>query len=70
MPVLSYVHQLFNADQCQTYIHTLRWKDRPLQCPRCQSALRSRQTTAIVGYCVSHAAMAAAERSGSTSRTQ
>ena len=37
MPVLSYVHQLFNADQCQAYIHTLRWKDRPLQCPRCQS---------------------------------
>jgi transposase-like protein len=33
MPVLSYVHQLGNADQCQTYIHTLRWKDRP----RCQS---------------------------------
>ena len=22
---------------CQSYIHTLRWKDRPLQCPRCQS---------------------------------
>src|SRR5918996_1132969 len=37
MPVLSYVHQLFNIDQCQAYIHTLRWKDRPLQCPRCQS---------------------------------
>ena len=37
MPVLSHIHQLFNADQCQTYIHTLRWKDRPLQCPRCQS---------------------------------
>ena len=37
MPVLSYVHQLFNAEQCQAYIHTLRWKDRPLQCPRCQS---------------------------------
>jgi transposase-like protein len=37
MPVLSYVHQLFNVDQCQSYIHTLRWKDRPLQCPRCQS---------------------------------
>jgi transposase-like protein len=37
MPVLSYVHQLFHADQCQSYIHTLRWKDRPLQCPRCQS---------------------------------
>jgi transposase-like protein len=37
MPVLSYLHQLFNADQCHAYIHTLRWKDRPLQCPRCQS---------------------------------
>ena len=37
MPVLSYIHQLFNIDQCQAYIHTLRWKDRPLQCPRCQS---------------------------------
>jgi hypothetical protein len=34
MPVLSYLHQLFNADQCYAYIHTLRWKDRPLQCPR------------------------------------
>src|SRR5215475_3561277 len=37
MPVLSYIHQLFNVDQCQAYIHTLRWQDRPLQCPRCQS---------------------------------
>jgi hypothetical protein len=37
MPVLSYVHELFNVDQCHAYIHTLRWKDRPLQCPRCQS---------------------------------
>ena len=26
MPVLSHLHQLFNAEQCQTYIHTLRWK--------------------------------------------
>ena len=25
MPVLSYVHELFNVDQCQAYIHTLRW---------------------------------------------
>src|SRR5205823_6112245 len=24
-------------DTCQAYIHTLRWKDRPLQCPRCHS---------------------------------
>src|SRR5919199_236059 len=37
MPVLSYLHQLFNAEHCQAYIHTLRWKERPLQCPRCQS---------------------------------
>jgi len=37
MPMLSYIHQLFSAEQCQAYIHTLRWKDRPLQCPRCQS---------------------------------
>ena len=37
MLVLSHLHQLFNAEQCQAYIRTLRWKDRPLQCPRCQS---------------------------------
>ena len=37
MSVLSYIHQLLNVDQCQAYIHTLRWKDHPLQCPRCQS---------------------------------
>ena len=37
MPIRSHLHQLFSAEQCQAYIHTLRWKDRPLQCPRCQS---------------------------------
>jgi transposase-like protein len=37
MPVLSHLHQLFNADTCHTFIHTLRWDDRPLQCPRCHS---------------------------------
>jgi hypothetical protein len=26
MPVLSYVHHLFNVDQCHVYIHTLRWE--------------------------------------------
>jgi transposase-like protein len=36
MAVLSHLHQLFNAEQCQAYIHPRRWKDRPLQCPRCQ----------------------------------
>jgi transposase-like protein len=35
MLVFLYVHQLFSAEHCQAYIHTLRWKDRPLQCPRC-----------------------------------
>ena len=38
MPVLSHLHHLFNVEQCHAYIHTLRWKDRPLQCPRCQSS--------------------------------
>src|SRR6266567_2567107 len=37
MLTLSHIHQLFNIEICQTYIHALRWKDRPLQCPRCQS---------------------------------
>jgi transposase-like protein len=37
MPVLSYVHHLFDVEQCHAYIHTLRWKNRSLQCPRCQS---------------------------------
>src|SRR5262245_52199367 len=37
MCIVSHLHQLFNADTCQSYIHALRWKDRPLQCPRCQS---------------------------------
>ena len=37
MPVLSYVHHPFSAEQCQAYIHRLRWQDRPLPCPRCQS---------------------------------
>ena len=37
MSMVSHLHQLFNAQTCQSYIHTLRWKDRPLQCPRCHS---------------------------------
>jgi len=37
MPVLSSLHQFFNPDTCHAYIHMLRWKDRPLQCPRCHS---------------------------------
>ena len=37
MSIVSHLHHLFNPETCQVYIHTLRWKDRPLQCPRCQS---------------------------------
>ena len=37
MPILSYLHQLFNADKGHAYLHTLRWQDRPLHCPRCHS---------------------------------
>ena len=37
MAMVSHLHHLFNPDTCQSYLHRLRWKDRPLQCPRCQS---------------------------------
>src|SRR2546422_1264024 len=37
MLILSYLHQLFNTDTCNAYLHTLRWKERPLHCPQCQS---------------------------------
>ena len=37
MSIVSHLHHLFDPETCQSYIHTLRWKDRPLQCPRCQS---------------------------------
>jgi hypothetical protein len=37
MSMVSHLHHLFNPETCQSYIHRLRWKDRPLQCPRCQS---------------------------------
>src|SRR6266851_9221124 len=37
MLTLAHLHQLFSIETCQTYLHALRWKDRPLQCPRCHS---------------------------------
>lgn len=37
MAMLSHLHQLFGAQTCYAYIHRLRWQERPLQCPRCQS---------------------------------
>ena len=37
MSTFSYVHQLFSTETCHTYLRTLRWKDRPFQCPHCHS---------------------------------
>ena len=37
MAMVSHRHPLFNAETCQSSIHTLRWKERPLPCLRCQS---------------------------------
>jgi hypothetical protein len=37
MSIVSHLHHLFNPETCQSSIHMVRWKDRPLQCPRCQS---------------------------------
>ncbi len=37
MAMVSHLHHLFHPETCQSSIHLLRWKDRPLQCPRCQS---------------------------------
>ena len=32
MPLLSYVYQLFNANQYPAYMYTLRWQDRGTAC--------------------------------------
>jgi transposase-like protein len=37
MPILSHLHDLCRAEDCQADSHTLRWSERPLQCPRCDS---------------------------------
>ena len=31
MSMVSHLHHFFRAETCQSYIHTLRWKDRPHQ---------------------------------------
>ena len=54
MAMLSHVHQLFSAEHCQAYIHTLRWKDRPLQCPRCGYPLKAGQLTYDCRYSTMH----------------
>ena len=38
MDIISHLHPLFNEETGQNYLHTLRWKDRPLECPHCQSS--------------------------------
>ena len=30
MSIVSHLYHLFDAETCQAYIHTLRWKDRSL----------------------------------------
>jgi hypothetical protein len=42
MPGLSYLHQLFCADTCHAYLHTLRWQDRLLHCPRARATTSAR----------------------------
>ena len=37
MSMVSHLHHLFHPATCQASIPMLRWKDRPLQCPRRQS---------------------------------
>src|SRR5215470_9585990 len=39
MPILSSLHHLFNADTCNTYLPTLRWKEHPLPVPGAQATL-------------------------------
>src|SRR5438132_13863437 len=47
MPVLSHLPQLFDVDTCYMYIHTLRWKARPLHCSRYHSLLQERHELAL-----------------------
>jgi hypothetical protein len=37
MALVAPRHPLFNAETCPSSLHTVRWNDRPLQGPRCQS---------------------------------
>jgi hypothetical protein len=37
MPILSHLHQLFNAETCDASLLMLGWKDRLLSCPHGQS---------------------------------
>src|SRR5262249_12024508 len=37
MAMVAHLHHFFNAETCQSSLHTLRCEGRPLQCPGCQS---------------------------------
>jgi hypothetical protein len=37
MAIVAHLHHLFKPETCPSSIHTWRWQDRLLQCPRCQS---------------------------------
>lgn len=37
MEILRSIVDFLNEEACQRYIHALRWKGRPLECPYCQS---------------------------------
>jgi hypothetical protein len=45
MPVLSSVHQLFSAEQCQAYVHMLRWRDV------CSTVPGAKAVTSVPGAC-------------------
>lgn len=36
MAMVAHLHHCCNAATCPSSIHTVRWHDRLLQCPRCQ----------------------------------
>ena len=37
MSMVSHLHQLFNPETCQSYIHNVALERSAPQCPRCQS---------------------------------
>lgn len=37
MEIIQSIVHLLDEEACQRYLHSLRWKDRPLECPYCHS---------------------------------
>jgi hypothetical protein len=44
MAIVSHLYQFFHAETCQAYIHTLRWKNRPLSVPAVRVSTSARGT--------------------------